>query len=86
MGTYGLAIRTTARLVRDLTLGPGQVLAVAFDPSGKRLAAAGDDRKLVVWDLASGNTELSVADSPRRPDPRPGLSPRRPLARHLRRR
>ncbi len=37
--------------------GPWQVLAIAFDPSGKRMAAEiknGDDATLVIWDFQSG--------------------------------
>jgi WD40 repeat protein len=38
------------QLVRQLWAGPGQVLAVAFDPKGRRLTAASDDRTLHAWD------------------------------------
>jgi WD40 repeat protein len=38
------------KLLHTLSCGPGQVLAVVFDPSGGRLAAGGDDRTLMCWD------------------------------------
>ncbi len=50
--------------------GHGHVVAVAFDPSGTRLATADDDRErgctLRLWDLAHGTTvfERSMADDP----------------------
>jgi len=33
----------------------GAIRAVAFSPDGKRCATAGEDRKIAIWDVASGN-------------------------------
>lgn len=40
----------------------GQVWRVAFDPAGTRLATAGSDGRVNVWDMASGQALLTLDD------------------------
>src|SRR5262249_54439614 len=47
-----LLLRNTKRLIT--------VLAVSFSPDGKRLASAGDDGMVRVWDTVTGQEALSL--------------------------
>ena len=38
----------------------GQVLAVSWSPDGRRLAAAGDDETIVIWDVATLDRLLTL--------------------------
>ncbi|GAA1540883.1 hypothetical protein GCM10009827_070370 [Dactylosporangium maewongense] len=40
-----------------LATGPGRMTRVAFDPSGRRLAGAGDGGRLEIWDLTIGGPQ-----------------------------
>jgi WD40 repeat protein/serine/threonine protein kinase len=58
--------RLTDTALRTLKGHRGQVWSVAFGPEGKRLASAGDDCKIRMWDLATGQ-EISVFDGHAQP-------------------
>lgn len=47
---------------RDLVESPDAVFAVAFSPDGKKLAAAGADRAIRVFDVESGKLLLTIED------------------------
>ena len=40
-------------------------MSVAFSPDGKRIASAGDDRTVKVWDAATGQETLTLEGHPR---------------------
>ncbi len=67
-GLYGLAklyaVEPGAepKFVRDLAEAQDAVLAVAFSPDGTRLATAGADRVLRVYDTAKGDVLFQVED------------------------
>jgi WD40 repeat protein len=48
--------------VRDLLESNDCVFAVAFSPDSKKLAAAGADRAIRVWDVESGKEEIVIED------------------------
>ena len=50
------------KAVRDLLETTDSVLAVAFSPDSKLVAAAGADRALRVWDVASGKVVALIED------------------------
>jgi WD40 repeat protein len=66
-GQYGLArlwsIREgVARPVRDLAENQDAVFAVAFSPDGRRLATAGADRTIRVYETETGKLLLQIED------------------------
>ncbi len=55
-GTYciGLFDTSSGQERANWAVGPGQVLALAFSPDGRRLAAGGDDKVIHIWDADTG--------------------------------
>lgn len=51
----------TARVVHDLKLHTGRVLATAFSPAGRYVATGGFDKTVKVWELATGKLVHSFA-------------------------
>ena len=45
----------TDRPIRELPMGSSAVVSVAFDPTGKNLAAASDDGAVMVWLVSNGS-------------------------------
>ena len=58
----------------------GGVTSVAFSPDGKRLASAGEDGTVKVWDAATGQEILTLKGHTGRVNER-GVQPRRQAAR-----
>ena len=44
----------THSLAKELSGHRGQVIGVAFDPTGNRIASIGNDKRLIIWDAATG--------------------------------
>jgi WD40 repeat protein len=53
-GTVHVWDLASGRLLRTLTGHGGRVNSVAFSPDGTLLASAGDDRRVIVWDMGKG--------------------------------
>jgi serine/threonine protein kinase len=53
--------RPTWHLTRTLTGPSGRLWAVAFDPSGSRVAAAGEDGSIHFWNMATGERERRLS-------------------------
>lgn len=62
MGEVKLFKAADGTLVRDLVTTSDAMFAVSFSPDGKRLAAAGADRAIRVFDVATGKQELMIED------------------------
>jgi WD40 repeat protein len=45
----------------DLTGHTAPVRAAAFSPDGRLLATAGDDRSIIIWDVATGTRWATLA-------------------------
>jgi WD40 repeat protein len=51
----------TSRVRRTLVGHTGRVFSIAFSPDGSRLATAGEDQTIKIWDVMSGQALLTLA-------------------------
>jgi len=42
------------QLLHEMSAGWGEIVGLAFDPAGRQLLSASEDRRLIVWDVATG--------------------------------
>ena len=54
----------TGRALAEIKVSSEQVTALAFSPEGRRIAVAGADGAVAVWDAASGDKTLKLAIAP----------------------
>jgi WD40 repeat protein len=62
--TTGQAVHTLTHILRGPNTFPGhetQVWCVAFSPDGQRLASGGFDRRICLWDVQTGQMQLTIS-------------------------